>query len=173
MYLKGKAIHEFKIPTKYLYTLVILHIIWNPWIYEFTYMSNFVKPLNFMPTKFNDFTVFVSCPRNSMTSHYLCHDHEIQWFHSICVIPMKFNVFTVVVSCLRNSLTLQYLCHTHEIQWLHSIFVMSTKFNDFTVFVSCPPKFNDFTVFVSNPRNSMISQYLWTVPYTLVWTPPL
>jgi len=28
----GSAIHKFKIPLKYLFTLVILHIIWNPWI---------------------------------------------------------------------------------------------------------------------------------------------
>jgi len=30
MYFMGRAMHKCKIPTKYLFTLVILHIVWNP-----------------------------------------------------------------------------------------------------------------------------------------------
>ena len=50
------TLFEFKIPTKYLFTLV--HIICNPTIQVSTNMSIVVKPLNFMPTTLNDFTVF-------------------------------------------------------------------------------------------------------------------
>jgi len=34
MYLIGGAVHEFKIPMKYLFTLVTLHIIWNSRIHS-------------------------------------------------------------------------------------------------------------------------------------------
>ena len=57
----SRAIYDFKIPTKFLFTLIILHIISNPQIQVSTNMSNVVKPQNFVPTKLNDFTVFVSC----------------------------------------------------------------------------------------------------------------
>ena len=38
VYFVGRAIHEFKIPTKYLFILVILHVIWNrqlPSVHEY------------------------------------------------------------------------------------------------------------------------------------------
>jgi len=53
------AIHEFKISTKYLFSLKVIlriHIIWNPQIQVSTNMSNVVKPWDFVPTKLN-FTV--------------------------------------------------------------------------------------------------------------------
>ena len=49
----GRAIHEFKIPTKYVVTLVIWRIIRNRRIQ----VSIVTKPQKFMPTKLNDFTV--------------------------------------------------------------------------------------------------------------------
>jgi len=65
----GRAIHELKIPTKYLFTLIILHIILNPRIEVSTNMSNVVKPQGFVSTKLNDFTVFLL---NIQVLHYLC-----------------------------------------------------------------------------------------------------
>ena len=55
----GRAIHELKIPTKYLvtYIIVTVHIIWNQRLKVSTNMSNVVKPQKFVPTELNDFTV--------------------------------------------------------------------------------------------------------------------
>ena len=58
VYFVVRAIHDFKIPTKYLFTLETLHILRNPRIQVSTNMSNVVKPRNAMPTKLNTFTVF-------------------------------------------------------------------------------------------------------------------
>jgi len=46
----------------------LLHIIWNPQIQVPTYMSNVVKPWNYMPTKLNDFTVHVTLIVNIPTT---------------------------------------------------------------------------------------------------------
>ena len=46
-----------KIPQKYLSNLVILPLIWHPQIQECRNMSIVIKPWNFVPMKFNDFTV--------------------------------------------------------------------------------------------------------------------
>jgi len=54
----GKAIHEFNIPMKYLLTLVILHIIYNPLFQVSMNVSDVAKPRNFVPMKLNDFTVY-------------------------------------------------------------------------------------------------------------------
>jgi len=55
----GRVIHEFKILTKYLFTLVILHQIWNPQnnssVHEHIYHLQTMK----------------------------FHAHEIEWFHSL------------------------------------------------------------------------------------------
>jgi len=51
-YSVGRAIHQFKIPTKYLFNLVILHIIWNQRMYVSTKISKVVKPRYLMPSKF-------------------------------------------------------------------------------------------------------------------------
>jgi len=59
VYLVGRTIHELKIPMKYLFTLVIFNIIWNPQIEVFTNMSIIVKPQNLVPMKLNDFTVLL------------------------------------------------------------------------------------------------------------------
>jgi len=53
----GQSIHKFKIPKKYLFTWVILNIIWNPWIQVSTNMSIIVKLRILVPTKLNDFIV--------------------------------------------------------------------------------------------------------------------
>jgi len=53
----GKDIHEFKIPTKYLFTFVILHIVWNPQIQVSTKIAMVVKTRTFVSKKLNDFTV--------------------------------------------------------------------------------------------------------------------
>jgi len=50
----GWTINEFKIPPKYLFTLIILHIISNPQIQVFTNISISVKPTNL-----KDFTVLL------------------------------------------------------------------------------------------------------------------
>jgi len=57
MFFVGRAIFDFKIPTKYLFTLVILHIIRNPQIKVSMNMSIVVKQRNFLPMKLNDFTI--------------------------------------------------------------------------------------------------------------------
>ena len=59
VYFVGRTHFKFKIPTKKLFTLVVLHIICNPPIQVSTNMSSIVKPRNVMPTKLNDFTVSV------------------------------------------------------------------------------------------------------------------
>jgi len=48
VYFMGSAMHKFKIPTKYLFTSVILHMIWNPQIQVSTNMPYVTKPQNFM-----------------------------------------------------------------------------------------------------------------------------
>ena len=58
VYFLGRAIHELKIPRKYLFTLVILQIIWNPRIQVSTNMTNVIKSKKFKPTNLNDFTVW-------------------------------------------------------------------------------------------------------------------
>jgi len=60
VFFDGRAIHEYKIPTKYLFTLVMLHIIWNLRIQVSMNMPIFVKPWNFVPMKLNAFTVVYS-----------------------------------------------------------------------------------------------------------------
>jgi len=57
--------------TKLLFTLVILHLVWNPQIQMSTNMSNVVKPRNFMPTKLNDFTVFIMKLQNHL-DEFIC-----------------------------------------------------------------------------------------------------
>jgi len=49
MYFVG--MHDFEIPTKYLFTLVILKITWNPWDKMSTNMSLVVNHWNEVPTK--------------------------------------------------------------------------------------------------------------------------
>jgi len=44
-----RAYHKFKIPMKYLFTLVIVHVSWKPWIQVSTNMSNVIKPWNLCP----------------------------------------------------------------------------------------------------------------------------
>ena len=57
MYFTGRTIHEFKIPTKYFFTLDIFNIIWNSRIQVSSNMSIIVKPRNLVQTNLNDFTV--------------------------------------------------------------------------------------------------------------------
>jgi len=57
VFFMGRAIHEFKIPTKYLFTSFLLHIIRNPRTQVSTNLSIAVTPPNFVPIKLNDFTV--------------------------------------------------------------------------------------------------------------------
>ena len=64
VYFVGMAIHELRFRTKYIFTLVILHIILNPQSLMSKNMSTVVKPRNFVPTKLNDFTVFVKVETN-------------------------------------------------------------------------------------------------------------
>jgi len=60
----GKTIHEFMIRTKYLFTLVILQIIWNSWIQVSTNMSNGINPRIFVPKILNSFTVYIKLVAN-------------------------------------------------------------------------------------------------------------
>ena len=53
----GRSFHEFNIPTKYLFTLVIFNIISNPQIQMSTNIFSVVKSRNSMPKKFYDFLV--------------------------------------------------------------------------------------------------------------------
>jgi len=97
VYLVGRAIHEFKIPTKLLFTLDLLHLVWNPQIQVSTNVSNVVKPQNFVPTKLNDFTVFIMKLQNHLYE-FICislqgyarssrdirsNEHAI---HEICIL---------------------------------------------------------------------------------------
>jgi len=62
VYFVDRAIYEFKIPMKYVFTLDILHITRNTQNQVSTNMSNDVKPRNFVPTELNDFAVtFIAC----------------------------------------------------------------------------------------------------------------
>ena len=54
MFFVGRAIHEFKIPLKYFFTLFAWHIIWNPQTQVSTIV---IKPRNCVPIKMKDFTV--------------------------------------------------------------------------------------------------------------------
>ena len=51
VYFVGRAIHKFKILTKYSFTLVLFSIIWNHRIQLSTNMSIINKPQNFEPIK--------------------------------------------------------------------------------------------------------------------------
>ena len=53
----GRTIYKFNVTIKYLFTSVILNIIWNPRIQVSINMSIIINPRNFAPTKLNDFTV--------------------------------------------------------------------------------------------------------------------
>jgi len=72
MFFVGRAIHEFKIPPKYIFTLVILRVVLflNPRIQESTNMSIVIKPWNFMPMKWNDFTFHFWNKHNLIKYHY-------------------------------------------------------------------------------------------------------
>jgi len=52
------TIQEFKILKKYLFNLVIFHIILNPRIQVSTIMSIVVKQQKFVPMELNDLTVY-------------------------------------------------------------------------------------------------------------------
>jgi len=53
----GRAIHEFQIPTKYWFTLVILIMILDPRIQVPSAMSIIIKPRNLVPMNLNDCTI--------------------------------------------------------------------------------------------------------------------
>ena len=57
VYFVDRAIHELNTPTKYLLTIVMLRIRWNPRVQVSTNMSIVVKPRNVVPTKLNDSTL--------------------------------------------------------------------------------------------------------------------
>ena len=52
-------IHEFMSLQKRVHVHEKMHESWNPWNYDPTNMSILTNPLNLMPMKYNDFTVFV------------------------------------------------------------------------------------------------------------------
>jgi len=71
------VIHEFKNTTKYLFTLLILHIIWNPQIQVSRNMFIVVKPWNFMSIKLDDFTVTIYI--SLYTNMWFSGGHKAEW----------------------------------------------------------------------------------------------
>jgi len=70
-----RAINKFKIPTKYLFPLVILHIIWNPQIQVST--NHRIKPRNFVHMK-------------------------LKWFHSIYICISESAMYPDIPGCHSN-----------------------------------------------------------------------
>jgi len=127
VYFVDRAIHEFKIPTKNLYTWVILHIIWNPQIQVFTNMFNVDKPWNFMPMKLNNFTVvwelkyqqtICQTIQNDVKSNKKCemmphhntkHQGPIRdWIFCVTLAMRTFNVWHNMLSRIYRSIRHQF-----------------------------------------------------------------
>ena len=75
VYFVCMLIQEFKIPTKYLLTIVIFYIIWNPRIYVSTNMTILVKPRHLVPMKFFYLT---------------SHNYKVGWHCLPFVMPDNF-----------------------------------------------------------------------------------
>jgi len=94
----GRAIRIFKIPTKHLFTLVTLPIIWKSQIPVSTNMSIVIKPQNFMPIKLNDFTELpkVTIPSCSLQFYTIRSSESIRlvprWPHISADEPIPIHV---------------------------------------------------------------------------------
>ena len=106
VYFMGMVNHEFK---KYLFILVLLHILWNPQIQVSTYMSNVVKPWNFVPTKLNDFTVFNLLKTQIIDSHCLSQACSWSTQRSSDFLPESRQEKTLIRNNMSNYYTVNYM----------------------------------------------------------------
>ena len=113
--------HGFKIATNYLFTSVILHIIWNLRIQLSKSMSNVVKPQNVVPTKLNNFTICKLMHKNHhMLVTYLGHCSAVVSAYGLDTLGVIHGLLLVRGLVHEAHISLLCLQHARQVHLQHS-----------------------------------------------------